>query len=206
MKYRRLARRVTPQGVGRPFRRVAQTAGLTQLQLADKGSLQAVQIPRYENHASKTSLDAVREFAIALNASVETLMFNADERAPNSTWHCTSRRAPALARRTTNRPLCIPSLLFGSSLCKQLRLEVDLCQLQAHRNHNDACALAHTTGTQSLKPCRLLAIIPSHAPGKIICDCGNDSSTHLITLATKFNLQELWGLLCNFSHIVIFKQ
>jgi transcriptional regulator with XRE-family HTH domain len=56
--------------------------GLTQLQLAEKAGLHVVQVRRYETNVSEPSLEAVRKLAIALNASADTLVFDAAERAP----------------------------------------------------------------------------------------------------------------------------
>lgn len=58
------------------------TRGFTQLQLAEKAGLHVVQVRRYETNASEPSLEAVRKLAIALNASADALVFDADERAP----------------------------------------------------------------------------------------------------------------------------
>jgi transcriptional regulator with XRE-family HTH domain len=56
--------------------------GLTQLQLAEKAGLHVVQVRRYETNVSEPSLEAVRKLAIALNASADALVFDAEERAP----------------------------------------------------------------------------------------------------------------------------
>jgi transcriptional regulator with XRE-family HTH domain len=56
--------------------------GLTQLQLAEKARLHAVQVRRYETNVSEPSLEALRKLAIALNASADALVFDSQERAP----------------------------------------------------------------------------------------------------------------------------
>jgi len=63
----------------------ARKAGsLTQQQLADRSSAHVTQIRRYEAGTSQPTLDVLRALALALNVSADSLLFDDDERGPQS--------------------------------------------------------------------------------------------------------------------------
>jgi len=52
--------------------------------LADKASMHVVQIRRYETNNSQPSLEAIRKLAVALTVSADALVFDEEEREPDS--------------------------------------------------------------------------------------------------------------------------
>lgn len=56
--------------------------GLTQEGLGDLASLTKLQIHRYERGASQPTLDALKRLALALNISIDELVFEDEERKP----------------------------------------------------------------------------------------------------------------------------
>lgn len=59
-------------------------ASLTQQQLADRASAHVTQIRRYEAGSSQPTLDVLRSLALALNISADSLLFDEDERGPQT--------------------------------------------------------------------------------------------------------------------------
>ena len=57
--------------------------GLTQAGLGEIADLTKLQIHRYERGASQPTLDALKRLAIALNISIDQLVFEKDERKPD---------------------------------------------------------------------------------------------------------------------------
>ena len=57
---------------------------LTQQQLADRSGAHVTQIRRYEAGTSQPTLDVLRSLALALNVSADSLLFDDDERGPQS--------------------------------------------------------------------------------------------------------------------------
>jgi len=58
-------------------------AGLTQQGLADKAGISVVQLRRYEAGKAQPTLDAIRNMAIALTTTTDSLVFDNDERGPD---------------------------------------------------------------------------------------------------------------------------
>lgn len=58
--------------------------GLTQQALADRSGAHVTQIRRYEAGSSAPTLDVLRNLAIALNTSADSLLFDEDERGPET--------------------------------------------------------------------------------------------------------------------------
>lgn len=56
---------------------------LTQATLAERADIHVTQIRRYEAGTSAPTLDALRNLAIALNVTTDSLVFGEDERGPN---------------------------------------------------------------------------------------------------------------------------
>lgn len=56
--------------------------GLTQQALAERVGIHVTQIRRYEAGTSAPTLDALRNIAIALGVTTDSLVFEADERGP----------------------------------------------------------------------------------------------------------------------------
>jgi len=56
--------------------------GLTQEGLGELAGLTKLQIHRYERGTSQPTLDALKRLAMALNISIDELVFEADERKP----------------------------------------------------------------------------------------------------------------------------
>lgn len=60
---------------------------LTQQALAERANIHVTQIRRYEAGSSAPTLDALRNLAIALNATADSLIFEPDERGPTDDLH-----------------------------------------------------------------------------------------------------------------------
>jgi transcriptional regulator with XRE-family HTH domain len=56
--------------------------GLTQQAVADASGAHVTQIRRYEAGTSQPTLDVLRNLALALNTSADSLLFDPDERGP----------------------------------------------------------------------------------------------------------------------------
>lgn len=63
--------------------RLRKERGLTQKALAEASGVHATQIQRYESGAFEPTLDALRRLARALAVPADSLVFDADERAPS---------------------------------------------------------------------------------------------------------------------------
>lgn len=55
---------------------------MTQQAVADRSSAHVTQIRRYEGGSSQPTLDVLRNLALALHTSADSLLFDADERGP----------------------------------------------------------------------------------------------------------------------------
>ena len=69
-------------GFGERLIKLRKERGLTQQALADKATMNVVQIRRYETDVSQPSLEAIRKLATTLSVSADVLVFDADERGP----------------------------------------------------------------------------------------------------------------------------
>lgn len=56
---------------------------LTQQALAERADIHVTQVRRYEAGTSAPTLDALRNLAIALNVTTDSLVFDEDERGPD---------------------------------------------------------------------------------------------------------------------------
>lgn len=61
---------------------VRKRRGLTQQAVADRSGAHVTQIRRYEAGSSQPTLDVLRNLALALDTSADSLLFDADERGP----------------------------------------------------------------------------------------------------------------------------
>lgn len=59
------------------------TAGLTQHELAERSGAHVTQIGRYESGASAPTLDVLRNLAVALNVTTDSLIFGDTDRGPD---------------------------------------------------------------------------------------------------------------------------
>ena len=59
-------------------------AGLTQQALADRANIHVTQIRRYEAGTSTPTLDALRNIAIGLAVTTDSLLFDPDQRGPSN--------------------------------------------------------------------------------------------------------------------------
>lgn len=57
--------------------------GITQTTLAHRANIHVSNIRRYEADTSAPTLDVLRNLALALNTSADSLLFNPEERGPN---------------------------------------------------------------------------------------------------------------------------
>lgn len=57
--------------------------GLTQQELADRVGIHVTQVRRYEAGTSAPTLDVLRNIAISLSATTDSLVFGEDERGPD---------------------------------------------------------------------------------------------------------------------------
>jgi transcriptional regulator with XRE-family HTH domain len=69
-------------GFGERLIKLRKERGLTQQALADKATMNVVQIRRYETDVSQPSLEAIRKLATTLSVSSDVLVFDVDERGP----------------------------------------------------------------------------------------------------------------------------
>jgi len=63
---------------------VRKQRGLTQQALAERSGAHVTQIRRYEAGTSAPTLDVLRNLALALNTSADSLLFDDDERGPET--------------------------------------------------------------------------------------------------------------------------
>lgn len=63
---------------------VRKERGLTRQALAERSGAHVTQIRRYEAGSSAPTLDVLRNLALALNTSADSLLFDADERGPET--------------------------------------------------------------------------------------------------------------------------
>ncbi len=63
--------------------RLRKERGWTQQELADKVGFKVLQIRRYENGTSQLTLEVIKNLAIGLGVTSDTLIFDADERGPS---------------------------------------------------------------------------------------------------------------------------
>ncbi|MDQ6615707.1 MAG: helix-turn-helix domain-containing protein [Actinomycetota bacterium] len=68
----------------RPTGSRPQPAGLTQQALAERVGTHATQVRRYEAGTSAPTLDVLRNTAVALHVSIDSLVFEEDERGPDN--------------------------------------------------------------------------------------------------------------------------
>jgi transcriptional regulator with XRE-family HTH domain len=90
--------------------------GLTQEGLGDLASLTKLQIHRYERGTSQPTLDALKRMAVALNVSIDELVFEEQERKPEGEllllFEGVSRldcNFPTYRRPNTPISFCFPS-------------------------------------------------------------------------------------------------
>ena len=84
---------------------VRKQRGLTQQALAERSGAHVTQIRRYEAGTSAPTLDVLRNLALALNTSADSLLFDSGERGPEppasgSAWK------PSTSSTLTSRPTC----------------------------------------------------------------------------------------------------
>jgi len=84
--------------------------GWTQQQLADQVGVRVLQIRRYESGASRPTLDAIRNLALALGVSVDKLIFDKDERGPDDELRM---QFEALTRFTPEEKMIAKAVLEG---------------------------------------------------------------------------------------------
>jgi len=62
--------------------RLRKSKGWTQQELAEKVGVRVLQIRRYENGSSQPTLEVIKNLAVALGVTADTLIFESDERGP----------------------------------------------------------------------------------------------------------------------------
>lgn len=73
---------VTDHKFGDRLAALRKQRGLTQQAVADAASAHVTQIRRYEAGTSQPTLDVLRNLALALSTSADSLLFDTDERGP----------------------------------------------------------------------------------------------------------------------------
>ena len=82
----------------------------TQQQLADQVGVKVLQIRRYENGSSQPTLEVIKNLAIALSVTTDTLIFGTDERGPDDDLRI---QFEAIRRMNDTEKQIIKSLLDG---------------------------------------------------------------------------------------------
>ncbi len=83
---------------------------LTQQQMADKIGVHVNQIRRYESGATQPSLDVLKRLAVAMSITIDSLVFEAEERGPDDGLRL---QFEAISRMTDEEKRVIKSLLDG---------------------------------------------------------------------------------------------
>lgn len=76
---------VTDTKFGNRLAELRKQRGLTQQAVADASGAHVTQIRRYEAGTSQPTLDVLRNLALALNTSADSLLFDTDDRGPETT-------------------------------------------------------------------------------------------------------------------------
>ena len=93
--------------------------GLTQQALADRSGAHVTQIRRYEAGSSAPTLDVLRNLAIALNTSADSLLFDEDERGPETT--SLRLHLEALDQLDPDEQATVRAVIEGALLRHQIR-------------------------------------------------------------------------------------
>ena len=90
----------------------------TQQQLADQVGVKVLQIRRYENGSSQPTLEVIKNLAIALSVTTDTLIFGTDERGPDDDLRI---QFEAIRRMNDTEKQIIKSLLDGMIIKHQTK-------------------------------------------------------------------------------------
>ena len=74
---------VSPMSIAARLITLRKERNLTQLEMADKVSLHVNQIRRYEAGNAQPSLEALKKIALAMNITIDSLVFDEGERDPD---------------------------------------------------------------------------------------------------------------------------
>jgi len=77
--------------------------GLIQQELADRVGIHVTQIRRYEAGTSAPTLDVLRNLAISLSVTTDSLVFGADDRGPDEKAHVRALLEGILLRHQAKR-------------------------------------------------------------------------------------------------------
>jgi transcriptional regulator with XRE-family HTH domain len=93
--------------------------GLTQQALGDAAGAHVTQIRRYEAGSSQPTLDVLRAIALALNTSADSLLFDTDERGPETP--ALRLRMEALDQLDPDEQANVLAMIEGALLRHQVR-------------------------------------------------------------------------------------
>lgn len=93
--------------------------GLTQQALGDASGAHVTQIRRYESGSSQPTLDVLRNLALALNTSADSLLFDPDERGPETP--ALRLRMEALDKLDPDEQAAVLAMIEGAVLRHQVR-------------------------------------------------------------------------------------
>ena len=93
--------------------------GLTQQAVADASGAHVTQIRRYEAGSSQPTLDVLRNLALALNTSADSLLFAPDERGPETP--ALRLRMEALDHLDPDEQAAVLAMIEGALLRHQVR-------------------------------------------------------------------------------------
>jgi transcriptional regulator with XRE-family HTH domain len=74
---------VLQMGFAERLAELRKNKGLTQQALAHMAGVHVIQVRRYEGGSSQPTLEVIRQLAIALGVSADSLIFERDERGPD---------------------------------------------------------------------------------------------------------------------------
>ncbi len=106
--------------------------GLTQQGLAKLSEVHLTQIQRYESGAAQPTLEIIKKLAIALTASTDWLLFEADERGPSDELKL---QFEAVQQFDDDERKTALEVLDGLILKHQARRMVQRSQTQTATNH-----------------------------------------------------------------------
>lgn len=110
---------VTDTNFGNRLAELRKQRGLTQQAVADAAGAHVTQIRRYEAGTSQPTLDVLRNLALALSTSADSLLFDPDERGPETP--SLRLRLEALDQLEPDEQATVLAVIEGALLRHQVR-------------------------------------------------------------------------------------
>lgn len=92
--------------------------GLTQQEMADAIGVHVNQVRRYEAGATQPSLDALKKIAVAMSVTIDSLVFDEEERGPDEQLRL---QFEAISHLAPDEKLVVKELLDGMIIKYQTR-------------------------------------------------------------------------------------